>query len=189
LANLGLTAVQLLASPDTHAGDGANPKLATVVFTDLEGFTAFTDAHGDAAAVTLIGEHRVLAGPVVRRWSGKIVKTLGDGLLCTFPNAESGVRAAVELLDTAPAPLRLRAGVHCGEAMVTRGDVMGHVVNVAARITETAKGGEVAISAEIAAQVGNVPTLRLGKVKSRRLKGVAERVGICTVTEVLAPKP
>lgn len=191
LANLGLTAVQLLATHDTRTGTGTggDVKLTTVVFTDLEGFTAFTDTHGDAAAVALIEEHRLRAGPVVRRWSGKIVKTLGDGLLCTFPDAESGVRAAMELLDTAPARLRLRAGVHRGEAMVTRGDVMGHVVNVAARITETARGGEVVISAEIAAQIGDAPTLRFGKMKRRRFKGVAERVEICTVTEVMAPKP
>ena len=139
LASLGLNAVQLLA---THGTTDANtPKMLTVVFTDLEGFTAFTDTHGDAAAVGLIEEHRRLARPVVRQWSGKILKTLGDGLLCTFPDAEAGVHAALELLETAPAPLRLRAGVHVGEAMVSAGDVMGHVVNVAARVTETAGGG------------------------------------------------
>lgn len=66
---------------------------------------------------------------------------------------------------------------------------MGHVVNVAARITETARGGEVVISAETAAQIGDAPTLRFGKMKRRRFKGVAERVEICTVTEVMAPKP
>lgn len=185
LASLGLGAIQLLASHGA-AGD-TDPKLVAVVFTDLEGFTAFTDAHGDAAAVKLIEEHRQLAGPVVRQWSGKILKTLGDGLLCTFPDAETGVRGALELLETAPAPLRLRAGVHLGEAVVTKGDVMGHVVNVAARITETADGGEVVVSAEAAARVGDLPNLRFGKVRSRRLKGVSERVGICTVTEVAIP--
>ena len=187
LASLGLGAIQLLASHG--AAGGTDPKLVAVVFTDLEGFTAFTDTHGDAAAVKLIDEHRQLAGPVVRQWSGKILKTRGDGLLCTFPDAEPGVRGALELLETAPAPapLRLRAGVHVGEAVVSKGDVMGHVVNVAARITETAGGGEVVVSAEAAARVGDVPNLRFGKVKSRRLKGVSERVGICAVTEVAIP--
>ncbi|HVB93332.1 MAG TPA: adenylate/guanylate cyclase domain-containing protein [Acidimicrobiales bacterium] len=185
LASLGLNALQLLA---THrAADSSNPKLLAVAFTDLEGFTAFTDSHGDAAAVQLIEEHRQLAGPVVRQWSGKILKTLGDGLLCTFPDAETGVRAALELLETAPAPLRLRAGVHVGEAVVSKGDVMGHVVNVAARVTETASGGEVVVSAEAAARLGDIPNLRFGKMKSRRLKGVSERVGVCTVTEVPIP--
>jgi adenylate cyclase len=185
LASLGLNALQLLSTQ--RAADSSSPKLLAVVFTDLEGFTAFTDTHGDAAAVKLIEEHRQLAGPVVRQWSGKILKTLGDGLLCTFPDAETGVRAALELLETAPSPLRLRAGVHVGEAVVSKGDVMGHVVNIAARVTETASGGEVVVSAQAAARVGDVPNLRFGKMKSRRLKGVSERVGVCTVTKVPIP--
>jgi class 3 adenylate cyclase len=185
LATLGLNAVQLLANH--RAAGSSDPQLLAVVFTDLEGFTAFTDTRGDAAALELIEEHRKLAGPVVRRWSGKILKTLGDGLLCTFPDAETGVRGALELLGTAPAPLRLRAGVHVGEAVVSKGDVMGHVVNVAARVTETANGGEVVVSAEVAGRVGDVPNLRFGKLKSSRLKGVSERVSICTVTEVPIP--
>jgi class 3 adenylate cyclase len=185
LASLGLNALQLLSTYGTATGN--SPKSMAVVFTDLEGFTAFTDTHGDAAALELIEEHRRLAGPVVRQWSGKILKTLGDGLLCTFPDAETGVRGALELLETAPAPLRLRAGVHVGEAVVSKGDVMGQVVNVAARVTDTAGGGEVVVSAETAARIGDLPNLRFGKLKSRRLKGVSERVGICTVTEVPVP--
>jgi len=62
--------------------------LLAVVFTDLEGFTAFTKTHVDAAAVKLIEEHRQLAGPVVRQWSGKILKALGDGLLCTLDDGQ-----------------------------------------------------------------------------------------------------
>src|SRR5579872_3679835 len=83
LSSLGLTAVQLLSSDDdggAGAGNGSS-KLLTVVFTDLEGFTAYTDAHGDAAALALIDEHHERAAPTVRRWNGRIVKHLGDGLL------------------------------------------------------------------------------------------------------------
>jgi adenylate cyclase len=108
----------------------------TIVFTDLEGFTAHTDANGDAAGLAVIVEHHRLAWPVVRRWDGKIVKHLGDGLLCTFPDPAAGVRTALQLLATAPVPLHLRAGVHTGDAVATRDDVVGHVVNVAARVCE-----------------------------------------------------
>ena len=156
LTSLGLNALQLLA---THrAADSSSPKLLAVVFTDLEGFTAFTDVHGDTAAVKLIEEHRQLAGPVVRQWSGKILKTLGDGLLCTFPDAETGVGPPSKCWRRPRPRSGLRAGVHVGEAMVTKGDVMGHVVDVAARVTETACGGEVAVSAEVAARSATSPT-------------------------------
>jgi adenylate cyclase len=187
LSSLGLTAVQLLASGsdgDGADGHGGTTKSMTVVFTDLEGFTAYTDAEGDTAALALIREHQALASSVVRRWNGKIVKHLGDGLLCTFPRPGHGVRAALDLLATAPAPLRLRAGVHMGEARVTRTDVVGHVVNVAARICETAKGGQVLASGEVCAALGDgdLDGLRVGRPKSRRMKGVKTPVRVCEVS-------
>lgn len=184
LSSLGLTAVQLLSS------DAGDPEVGTaheitVVFTDLEGFTAFTDANGDPAAIALIQEHHRLAGPVVRQWRGRIVKHLGDGLLCTFPQPQGAVHAALDLLATAPAPLRLRAGVHTGKAMVSRHDVVGHVVNVAARVCEQADGGQVLVTNEVATSLDDTAGVQVGRVRSRRLKGVKTPVGLCEVTASL----
>jgi adenylate cyclase len=195
LSSLGLTAVQLLSSGDDNGGGGGGKgpaKNLTVVFTDLEGFTAYTDAHGDAAAITLIGEHHQRAAPTVRRWKGRIVKHLGDGLLCTFPKPAHGVRAALDLQASAPDPLRLRAGVHMGEATVTKSDVVGHVVNVAARVCEAAKGGQVLATAEVveaATSANGLPEVRLGRMKSRRMKGVKTPVRLCEVRAVPGPDP
>jgi adenylate cyclase len=210
LSSLGLTAVQLLSSEEEGAGSsgGGAAGHLTVVFTDLEGFTAYTDAHGDAAALALIDEHHERARPTVRRWKGRIVKHLGDGLLCTFPEPLSGLRAAIELQASAPDPLRLRAGVHMGEAVVTKTDVVGHVVNVAARVCEAAKGGQVLATAEVvdaaaAASPSAGPSsasssrakdssdgpagVRLGRMKSRRMKGVKTPVRLCEVWAAPAP--
>ncbi len=181
LSSLGLTAVQLLSSGSDASPEGT-PRELTVVFTDLEGFTAYTDANGDAAALALIGEHQARAGPIVRQWNGRIVKHLGDGLLCTFRQPANGVRAALDLLASAPDPLRLRAGVHMGEAVVTRTDVVGHVVNVAARVCETAKGGQVLVSAEVTAATGELEHVRYGRQRARRMKGVRTPVRVCVAT-------
>jgi adenylate cyclase len=182
LSTVGLGAVQLLAA---HRGpDAGELKVVTVAFTDLEGFTAFTDAHGDSAAVALVNEHHRAANPVVRRWRGRIVKHLGDGLLCTFSDAGEAIRAALELLDTSPSPLRLRAGIHVGEVMVSRADVVGHVVNVAARVTETAKGNQIVVTAETEEAAGAIPDAEYRKLRSRRLKGISERVALREVVPV-----
>jgi adenylate cyclase len=183
LSSLGLTAVQLLSSGGDGKEGGA-PNDITVLFTDLEGFTSFTDVHGDSAALALIDEHHRLAGPVVRQRNGKIVKHLGDGLLCTFRTPDDGVRAALDLLSTAPAPLRLRAGVHRGEAIVTKQDVVGHVVNVAARVCEHAGGGQVFVTSDVMTAMEPSPSVHFGRMKSRRLKGVKVPVGLCQVTAV-----
>ncbi len=200
LSSLGLTAVQLLSSGDgaggTSGGGGGGgnrpAKPLTVVFTDLEGFTAYTDAHGDAAALALIDEHHQKAAPTVRRRNGRIVKHLGDGLLCTFPQPALGIRAALDLQASAPDPLRLRAGLHMGEAVVTRTDVVGHVVNVAARVCETAKGGQVLATEEVveaALSAGALSEVRLGRMKSRRMKGVKTPVRLCEVRAAPEPAP
>jgi adenylate cyclase len=197
LSSLGLTAVQLLSSDDDAGGAGGGAgkgpvKPLTVVFTDLEGFTAFTDARGDAAALALIAEHHQRASPTVRRWKGRIVKHLGDGLLCTFPKPGLGIRAALDLQSSAPDPLRLRAGVHMGEATVTRSDVVGHVVNVAARVCEAAKGGQVLATEDVveaATSEGGLADVRVGRMKSRRMKGVKTPVRLCEVRAVSEPQP
>ncbi|HEY4376182.1 MAG TPA: adenylate/guanylate cyclase domain-containing protein, partial [Acidimicrobiales bacterium] len=150
----------------------------TIVFTDLEGFTRFTSEHGDEAAAALIGNHHRMVGPVIRSRGGRIVKRMGDGLMIAFPAPEAAAVAAVELLATSPEPLRLRAGIHLGEAVVTHDDVLGHVVNVAARITEQAKGGRALASVDVREAVGDLPGVQFGRARRVRLKGV-EPMSVC----------
>jgi len=180
LSALGLGAAQLLASRRGMGVTGRSEAM-TVIFTDLEGFTAYTDEKGDEAALALLQEHHREAGPVVRREGGRIVKHLGDGLLCTFPHARRGLRAAVELLGTAPSPLRLRAGVHVGEAIVSPDDVIGHIVNVAARVAETARGGQALATSDAVDEAGPTPGVQIGKSRSRRLKGISERIVVVEI--------
>src|SRR5207302_851932 len=173
LAELGLSAVQLLSSSEARVDGETRP--VTVVFTDLEGFTAFTAEQGDAAASALVQDHRRAVGPIVRSWHGRVVKQLGDGFLLSFAEPKPGVLAALELLGTDTAPLRLRAGVHVGEAVVSRTDLVGHVVNVAARVTEAAGGGQALATTDVRDAVSGVPGLRFGRARTRRLQGVSGR--------------
>jgi adenylate cyclase len=179
LSTIGLSAVQLLTTHENAAN--GKTQVMTIAFTDLEGFTSFTATHGDKAAVALIEQHQRAAGPIVRRWRGRVVKHLGDGLLCTFPDAGEGIRAALELLATPPSPLRLRAGLHVGEAVVSRNDVVGNVVNTAARIAEMAKGNQVVVSGETADAAGAVPGAEFRRLRKRRLKGISEPVELFQV--------
>ncbi len=71
-----------------------------------------------------------------------------------------------------------------GDAVVTREDVVGHVVNVAARVCETAKGGQVLCSADVGAAAAGTPGIRFGRIKARRMKGVSTPVGVCEATAV-----
>jgi class 3 adenylate cyclase len=180
LRTIGYGALGLLASGG--APDRVGNEAVTVVFTDLEGFTRYTDTYGDVSALELLQAHNQAAGAVVRRWQGRIVKRLGDGLLCVFGEPETGVRAAVELLGTAPAPLVLRAGVHTGEALLSKSDVIGQVVNVAARVAEGTAGGQVSITGDVLALAGALPGLRVDDGRTEVLRGVSTPVVIHRVT-------
>ncbi len=180
IAKLGLDVIQLL-TVDGGGGDGAAAQPATVVFTDLEGFTSFTSAEGDAAARALLDAHHRAVGPVVRSRGGRIVKTLGDGLLLVFAAPEAAVLAAVELREANGTDLRLRAGIHHGEAVSVRDDLIGHDVNLAARVTDSAKGGEVLATTAVRSAVGDLPGVRFGRARRRSFKGVDGSVLVCPV--------
>jgi adenylate cyclase len=182
LANLGLSAIQVLSSPsDGEDYDGATSRLA-VVFTDLEGFTRFTAEQGDDEASRLLGAHHRTVGPVVRSRGGRVVKRLGDGLLLTFPEPEAAVLACRELVAAQPVPLRLRAGVHVGDVVVTRDDVIGHTVNVAARVAESANGGEVLVTTNVRDAVkSGLPQVRFTRARTKSFKGIGTEVAVCRV--------
>ncbi len=183
LSSLGLNAVQLLSWQSQELTGDGGPTPVAIVFTDLEGFTRYTAQHGDDAAIALLDDHHRQVGPVVRSRGGRVVKRLGDGLMLQFPVGDAAVLAALELQETAPDPLRMRAGVHLGEAVVTRDDVVGHVVNVAARVTECAKGGQVLATTAVREAVGGeLRGARFGRARRARLKGVSEAVSVCPVT-------
>jgi adenylate cyclase len=181
LGAIGLNAIQLLSyDHPASAGDPA-PSPVSVVFTDMEGFTRFTARQGDEAARSLLAEHHLQIGPIVRGRGGKVVKRIGDGLMLSFPSPEAAVHAALDLVDV-PAELRLRAGVHCGEAVVTADDLIGHDVSVTARVAAVAGGGEVLATAHLRDQVGEMRGVEFGRARRKSLKGVGDPVSVCPVT-------
>lgn len=181
LGAIGLNAIQLLSYDHPAAAGDPAPSPVAVAFTDLEGFTRFTARHGDEAARALLAEHHLHVGPVVRSRGGRVVKRIGDGLMLSFPSPESAVHAALDLLDV-PAALRLRAGVHCGEAVVTADDLIGHDVNVTARVAGVAGGGQVLATAHLRDQVGEMRGVQFGRARRKALKGVGDPVSVCPVT-------
>ena len=80
-----------------------------------------------------------------------------------------------------PEQLRLRAGVHAGEAVVTADDLIGHDVNIAARVAAAAKGGQVLATVAVRDQVGDLRGVAFGRARRRSFKGVEHPVQVCTV--------
>lgn len=178
---IGLNALQLLAHDQSAPSGGRTAMPVAIVFTDLEGFTRFTARSGDDAAIGLLAEHHRVIGPIVRGRGGRVVKRIGDGLMLSFPSAEAAVMAALELVEVPPEPLRLRAGVHAGEAVVTTDDMIGHDVNVAARVAASAHGGQILATTDVRDLVGQLRGVTFGRARRRTFKGVGEAVNVCPV--------
>ncbi len=126
----------------------------TILFTDIEGSTKYWDTHGDIQGRLMVDQHNRLIFPVVRKFRGKVVKTIGDSVMATFKRPRDAVKAAIgiqQILDQARQTeegfsVSVRIGLHTGQAVVEKGDVFGDVVNVAARVRDEAKGGEILVS-------------------------------------------
>jgi adenylate cyclase len=142
-------------------------------FLDLSGYTRLTEERGDAAAADLAAR---LAGLVRRsalEHAGTPVKWLGDGVMFYFREPRDAVLAAVEMVEVVgsqglpPA----HVGIHVGPVVFQEGDYFGRTVNLASRIAEYARPGEVLVSQEVvnAADGGPVTFTEIGPVE---LKGV-----------------
>jgi len=144
-----------------------------VCFLDLTGYTRLTEERGDEAAAELAAR---LAGLVRRsalEHGGTPVKWLGDGVMFYFRAPGAAVLAAVEMAEVVgrhglpPA----HVGIHAGPVVFQDGDYFGRTVNLAARIAEYARPGEVVVSQEVvdAADRRPVAFTEIGPVE---LKGV-----------------
>ncbi len=181
LGAIGLNALQLLSYDHPAAAGDPAPTRVAVVFTDLEGFTRFTAEQGDEAARALLASHHRDVGPIVRSRGGRVVKRLGDGLMLAFPQTEAAVFCALDLVEV-PLELRLRAGVHAGEVVVTGDDLIGHEVNVAARVAASAQAGQVLATTSVREELGELRGVSFGRARRRSFKGLGEPISVCPVT-------
>jgi adenylate cyclase len=120
-------------------------------FLDITGYTRLTQEQGDAAAALLAEQLGRLVQRASVRHGGRPVKWLGDGVMFFFPNPGPGVVAALDMVDgVAEAGLPpAHVGLHAGPVIFQEGDYYGQTVNVAARIAEYARPGEVLVSQEV----------------------------------------
>jgi len=150
-----------------------------ILFSDLEGFTSFTSHNGDLEASALLRDHYESVDEVVRGRGGSVVKTIGDGHMLSFGESRAAVLAAVELSDLEAGPLRVRTGGHNGPVVKMPDDLLGHVVNVAARVTDTATGGESLVTTSLRDAAGPVRGVVFDDPSIAHLKGIDEPVELC----------
>ncbi len=153
----------------------------TFTFVDLAGYTALTEVHGDDHAADLASDFFARMRVVADRHESEILKTIGDAVLLRCADPTTAVRCALETVDhlaDAPNFPAVRVGVHTGSAVNRKGEWFGGAINLAARVSAAAAGGETLLTATTceAALVGE--DIVLEKMPPQRFKNLSEDVTV-----------
>jgi predicted ATPase/class 3 adenylate cyclase len=161
----------------------ARPNVArSYWFSDIESSTRMWEKHPDAMA-DAVARHDAIVRTCVEASGGTIVKTTGDGLMAVFERpldaVLAGIRAQQDLQDEnwkETGPLRIRIGMHLGEAQQRGGDFFGPAINRTARVMAAGHGGQILLSSAVAEAIdGRLPSeAQLRDLGEHRLKDLAE---------------
>jgi adenylate cyclase len=152
LGELGLTTLHAWQRVAESQGRGRGVRDVAVLFTDLVGFSDWALEAGDDAAIKLLAEVGEAIEPPILERGGEVVKRLGDGLMAAFGDAQGATEAAFDAHERVAAIERegflpqLKTGIHLGRPRKIADDYLGVDVNIAARLLEAAKPGEILIS-------------------------------------------
>lgn len=160
-------------------------KLVTIVCADVAGYSRLIGLNEEGTIARLKAYRRTLIDPAIARHGGRIVKTMGDGLLVEFVSPVEAVRCAAELqLDMAAREaalpedrrIRFRIGVNLGDVVAEDGDVLGDGVNVAARLEALADVGGICISRSVRDQVRDRLPVSFEDLGEQRVRNIARPI-------------
>ena len=149
-----------------------------ICFLDITGYTRLTYERGDEAAASLAADLNRLVSRSALEHAGRPVKWLGDGVMVYFRDPGSGVRSALDMVDGVagvglpPA----HVGLHAGPVLFQEGDYFGRTVNMASRIAEYARPGEVLVTQEVVDETSEAAGVTFREIGPVELKGIGGAV-------------
>lgn len=179
-------------STDPHSTRGASQvptaSAPAVLFADISGSTKLYDTLGDTQAKKMVDECIGLMRAVVAQYGGRVIKTIGDEVMCVLPDADSGCLAATDMqLKIMALPVvatvkrAIRVGFHAGPVIEENNDVFGDTVNLAARMAGLAKALQIITTQATVDRL--TPLLRSSsrKIAALSVKGKGDDVEVCEV--------
>lgn len=162
----------------------------TVMFTDLKDSTALAETEGDIVTRELLERHNDIVFSAIKAHQGNLVKTIGDGTMSYFEQAQQALRAAAQIQASLKdynaqsdikTPILVRVGINTGVGIVEETDIYGDVVNVAARFEAQAGASEIYMSESTYEALENKGEFYSRIIKKARLKGKRKAVQIYKV--------
>src|SRR5208282_1484400 len=153
------TSGRIVSSPQSGAAKMTSDrhperKLAAILAADVVGYSSLM-GEDEAGTARAVREHREAATPIVRDLGGRLVKTMGDGVLLEFPSVVAAVECAIAIQKQmvernagVPEAKRIlyRIGVNLGDVLIDGEDILGDGVNIAARLEGVAEPGGICLS-------------------------------------------
>ncbi len=185
--------------PD-HQGDRKNPQATpgasapfggtvTIFFSDIRGFTDYTEQFGDEAAYRILREHNAIVRKQIDTFGGVVVKTQGDSFMVAFTTARGAIlcaiaiqRAVAEADQNQSGPrIAVGIGINTGEPIQEGGDYFGSMVNLAARICAAAGPGQILIAETTRYVAGRIESVGYVDRGLHEIKGFPEARRLCEV--------
>jgi class 3 adenylate cyclase len=167
----------------------AGAESLTIMFVDMAGYSERTSRQSRVQNKVLLRNFNGLLVPLIARFGGRRVKSIGDALLVAFRSPTDSVRCAMAMHDAvenwnlvhgAADPIQIRVALNAGEVRLENDDIFGEAVNVAARVEELTPPGEIYLTGVVYLSMNKaeVPSEHIGE---HRLKGMPEPVRLFRV--------
>lgn len=158
-------------------------KLAAIMFTDMQGYTALMQQN-EEKAIQARDKHRKIFNSTTEKYNGTILQYYGDGTLSIFDSAIDAVECGIEMqlaFQQEPAIL-VRIGIHQGDVILKDDEIIGDGVNIASRIESLAVSGSVFISEKVYDEIKNQESINATWLKMVKLKNVAKPMSIYAIS-------
>ncbi len=160
----------------------------TILFADIAGSTKLFEKLGDVGARSITSAVLSVLTEITQQHGGRVIKTIGDELMCTFPGPMAGIMSAIDMQRRVHGDLiwqrdflAVRIGLHHGEALLEEGDVYGDAVNTAARMTQMAKREQIVTTLTTIQGMSNSSMIRTRHLGDVRVAGKHNPVEIVDV--------
>ena len=162
--------------------ESGNPKVerkhATIMFTDIVGYTALMGSDEDKA-FEILRKNRAIHQELSGKHDGKLVKELGDGMLLSFNLPSDAVRCAIDIQLACKAEnIPLKIGIHDGEVTFEGKDVFGDGVNISSRLQADARKGNIYVSGSVYRNVKNKKNIRSRFIDEKTYKNVDDPIRV-----------
>jgi adenylate cyclase len=154
-------------------------RLTVVMLADVVGYSRMMSHSEDETHDRFAGHARELIEPTIEKYDGRLVRSMGDGLLVEFGSAVDALRCALDIQrglaarqENEPDPMQLRIGINTGDVLVDQRDIYGNSVNIAARLEALASPGTVCVGQSIYDQTRAQPEFFFADRGARRVKNI-----------------